>query len=99
MRKKKVLEEEILFYDVDFFGDKEEHEYDCVCQDGIATGKRFDDEDINAPESITIKYPLLSELSNKQKDEILEYRGLYDLSYKDIHYGDVMVVFGTIVKE
>jgi hypothetical protein len=31
-------------------------------------------------------------------DHILEYRGLYDLTPSDIHYGDVMVTFGEITE-
>jgi hypothetical protein len=45
-------------------------------------------------------YPTLEEiLANKDKTEkILKYRGLYDLYSNDLHYGDVMVTFGEIVK-
>ena len=96
MKKKVIIEDEILFVDEKFFGDCKEHAYECHCHDGQAACFLVDDEDETAPKRIVVKYPMLKELSNKMKDEILEYRGLYDLTHKDIHYGDVMVVYGTI---
>lgn len=93
---KAIIEEGILFVDKKIFGDEDEHEYKCKCMDGIAYGTKSDEEDINSPLSIIIEYPTLSELSNKEKDHILEYRGLYDLNHNDITYGDVMVALGKI---
>lgn len=95
MKEEIIIEEKILFTDKKFFGDNEEHEYDCKCKDGIAMCERVGDDE-NEPLSIIVEYPTLSGLTDKQKDHILEYRGLYDLTHKDIHYGDVMVVYGKI---
>jgi hypothetical protein len=99
MKKKSIIEEEILFTDKKFFGDKEEHAYDCVCYDGEAICTISDEEDENAPKEIIVKYPRKRELTNDQKDYILEYRGLYDLTRKDIHYGDIMMAYGKIVSK
>lgn len=93
---KVIIEDSILFTDKKFFGDNKEHEYNCHCHDGQATCFLADDEDKTSPKRIVVKYPKIKELNNEQKDYILEYRGLYDLTRKDIHYGDVMVAYGEI---
>jgi hypothetical protein len=31
-------------------------------------------------------------------EEVLEYRGLFDLTKDDIHYGDIMLTYGKIEK-
>jgi hypothetical protein len=96
MNKKVIIEEGILFTDKKFFKDGDEHEYNCRCSNGQATCFLADDDDKTAPKEIVVKYPKMKELTTKQKDYILEYRGLYDLTHKDIHYGDVMVAYGKI---
>ncbi len=94
---KMVHRDGVLFTDTGFFGDNEEHEYDCDCMDGHAYCVLADMSD-HAPYSIEVEYPKMEELTDKQKDRILEWCGLYDLSYSDIDYGDVCVAFGTIKK-
>ena len=86
----------VLFVDRNIFGDEEEHEYDCLCNDGCAAGTRVDDNDKRAPSSVVIEYPTLSSLTDEQKDYVLKYRGLYDLTHDDITYGDVMLAYGKI---
>ena len=98
MANKIHIEEEVLFTDEKFFGDGEEHVYDCVCYNGHAACKLADDEDKNAPKKIIVKYPKRRELTNEQKDYILEYRGLYDLTHKDINYGDILMAYGEIIR-
>lgn len=96
MTKRMIIEEEIYFTDKKFFGDAEEHVYNCHCHNGKATCYRIDRKDKNAPKKIIVTYPRLKELTSRQKDYILDYRGLYDLTHKDIHYGDIMVAYGEI---
>lgn len=91
-----IIEDSVLFTDKKFFGDNKEHEYFCRCYDGYAIC--MSSVYSNAPDVIMVKYPKLKELTNEQKDHILDYRGLCDLTRKDIHYGDVMVVYGEIEK-
>ena len=94
--RKVYIEDSVLFTDKDFFGDNKEHEYFCRCHDGFALC--ISSVYSNAPDVIKVKYPKLKELTKEQKDYIIDYRGLYDLTRKDIHYGDVMVVYGEIEK-
>ena len=98
-RRNYILEEEILFTNKKIFGDEFEHAYDCKCFDGYAIGTVADSEETNIPKTIRILYPLRSDiLSNENKAEyVLQYRGLHDLSPKDITYGDIMVCYGTII--
>jgi hypothetical protein len=36
-------------------------------------------------------------LANEEMcNEVLEYRGLADLTKKDIHYGDIMLAYGKV---
>ena len=93
---KVIIEDSVLFTNKDFFGDNKEHEYFCRCYDGYAIC--MNSTYSNAPDVIKVKYPKLKELTNEQKDHILDYRGLCDLTRNDIHYGDVMVVYGEIEK-
>lgn len=93
-----IKETSILFTDRDIFGDDLEHEYDCECHDGMATGHRTDDEDTSAPETITITYPKMESVINDEEAiaEVRSYRGL-DTSC-ELHYGDIMVKYGKITK-
>lgn len=93
-----IIEEEVLIDVADY----SEVPYRVVCYDGYAVGTLIDDnaEFSNAPATIRVKYPTLEEvLSDKGgvADDILQYRGLYDLGVKDIHYGDIMMCLGEIV--
>lgn len=71
--------------------------YDFECYDGYATGSRVDNTE-NAPKEIRMVYPTLAEIkADEEKAEyVLEYRGLYDLSVEDIHYGDIMMAYGEV---
>ena len=92
-----IIEDSILFTDKDFFGDDKEHEYFCRCHDGYAIC--MSSTYSNDPDVIKVTYPKLEELTNEQKDHILDYRGLDDdWTRADVHYGDVAVVYGEIEK-
>lgn len=89
-----IIEENVEFYDKNFFGDEKAHEYDCKCYDGYAIC-------INPTEKkkrFRVKYPLKKEVLSSaiMSNQVLEYRGLFDLTKEDIHFGDIMMVFGTI---
>jgi hypothetical protein len=73
--------------------------YNLKCYDGYAIGERTCDNE-KAPKTIRMEYPTLEEVlaSTKKTERILDYRGLYDLEAKDIHYGDIMITFGKVVK-
>lgn len=73
--------------------------YDFKCFDGHAIGERVCDTE-NAPKTIRMKYPKLDEvLEDENKSSyVLEYRGLYDLTPADIHYGDIMMAYGEVVE-
>ena len=60
--------------------------------------RKSDDDDVSAPAVVILEYPKLKDvLKDKKKVKyVLEYRGLYDLSPKDIHFGDVMMAYGSI---
>lgn len=76
-----------------------EYEYDMTCYDGYAYGVLREDTD-EVPNIIKMEYLTLDEvLSDKGgiADDILTYRGLYNLSVDDIHYGDIMMYLGEIV--
>lgn len=95
-----VEEDEVSFVDKDFFGDDEEHWYDCKCNDGTAIGRlSFPEEDHNAPDIIKISYPKLSQILRDEQaaDEILQYRGLSDLGPDEINFGDIMMKYGKII--
>lgn len=95
MKKNIIHEDGVLLVDSKFFGDDREHKYDCDCMNGHAYCILSNMSD-SAPYSIEVFYPKIEELTEEQKKHILDYRGLYDLTHNDIHYGDVMVVYGNI---
>lgn len=71
--------------------------YDMECYDGYAIGKLVDD--VDAPATIRMEYPKLEDVL-KDLDlchHILKYRGLWDKTADDIHYGDIMMYMGEIV--
>lgn len=78
------------------FGDKT-YEYNCECADGVAIGAYYGD-DPDAPKRIKIRYPKLADVlaDEDMANEVLEYRGLYDLTPSDIHYGDIMICYGEV---
>ena len=102
MGKRIIKEECIEFCNRKFFGDNNPHYYDCECHNGYAIGTLCDCGENTGlePKKITIKYPIRKDiLKNRDKAKyVLEYRGLHDLDYKDITYGDIMMVYGEIVK-
>ena len=91
MKEDFILEEEIEFY-----FDGRLHLYDCKCYDGRAYCTLIENDDSFAPKEVELIYPKLKDvLSDEDKvREVLEYRGLYDLTDKDIHYGDIMMCYG-----
>ena len=98
---KSVFEEEIFLNNKKIFKDNIEHPYDCVCYDGYAICRAIQCEgNENVPPILKINYPLRKEImkSNAKCNSILAYRGLYDLSKKNITYGDIMLSYGVIEK-
>lgn len=72
--------------------------YDMECYDGYAIGTLVDD--VDAPATIRMEYPKLEDVLSDMggvADDILQYRGLYDKTANDIHYGDIMMYLGEIV--
>lgn len=72
--------------------------YDMECYDGYAIGKLVDD--VDAPSTIRMEYPKLADVLSDMggvADDILQYRGLFDKTADDIHYGDIMMYLGEIV--
>jgi len=72
--------------------------YDMECYDGYAIGKLVDD--VDAPATIRMEYPKLADVLSDMggvADDILQYRGLFDKTADDIHYGDIMMYLGEIV--
>jgi len=72
--------------------------YDMECYDGYAIGKLVDD--VDAPATIRMEYPKLADVLSDMGgvvDDILQYRGLWDKTADDIHYGDIMMYLGEIV--
>ena len=96
-RLKNSDESEIEVVNKEFFGDKEIHIYNFFCNDGYAIGVLDYEDDETSPKAIKMVYPKLADVLSDHKlcDYILKYRGLYDLTYKDIGYGDIMVALGT----
>jgi hypothetical protein len=90
------LETDIEFCHKRFFGDNQVHLYDCKCYDGYAECTKQASDESNAPLNIVLTYPTLAEVkSNPQlAHAIREYRGLYNLTIDDLHYGDVMMYLG-----
>lgn len=91
-----IYEEEITFFDKGFFQDNDPHLYDCKCYDGYAICSAIEDEEKH--QRVKVTYPLREEvLANEQMcKEVLEYRGLADLTKSDIHYGDIMLAYGKV---
>lgn len=88
-----ILEEGIEVLTID----GKEVEYDMECYDGYAIGKLADD--VDAPATIRMEYPKLEDVL-KDDDlcyHILKYRGLWDKTAADIHFGDIMMYLGEIV--
>lgn len=76
-----------------------EYEYDMTCYDGYAFGVLRENTN-DVPNIIKMTYPTLNEVLSDMggvADDILQYRGLYDLSVEDLHYGDVMMYMGEVV--
>lgn len=99
MKKKDFyFEDDVQVWDEDFFGDSQEHTYNIQCFDGHATAYKADEDDEIAPNVVEMTYPTLAEvLADEEKaEEVLEYRGLWDLKPSDIHYGDIMMCYGKI---
>ena len=79
--------------------------YECVCYDGIAfctlEDCDCDDDDGDTPEKLVVRYPEKKDVL-KDKElarDILDYRGLSDLSIKDLHFGDIMLYTGRVSTE
>jgi hypothetical protein len=98
MAKKFIMEEDILLCDKKVFGDNEEHSFNCKCYDGYAECTATDSEE--KIQKVTMTYPLRKDVlkSEGMSNAVLEYRGLYDCTKKDIHYGDIMMKYGKITK-
>ena len=90
-----VIEDEILFTNKKMFGDDLEHAYECKCYDGFAIGTSLEED---MPKKIRIIYPLRHDIvsDHNKAHKVLHYRGLHDLSVKDITYGDIMICMGVI---
>lgn len=97
-----IIEEEVFVTDENLFGVDchREHIYRMTCYDGYAIGELIDEEDEQAPKTIRMEYPTLDDVIYDKggiADYILTYRGLYNLSVEDIHYGDIMMCLGEVV--
>ena len=89
-----IVEEEVLVEIWQY----EDAPYRMVCYDGYAIGKLVDD--VDAPATIRMEYPKLADVLSDMggvADDILQYRGLWDKTVDDIHYGDIMMYLGEIV--
>jgi hypothetical protein len=92
-----IIEEEVLVK----IGQYEEVPYRMVCYDGYAIGELLDKEEYQCPDTIRMEYPTLDEVLYDKggiADDILQYRGLWDKTADDIHYGDIMMYLGEIVE-
>jgi hypothetical protein len=77
----------------------EDAPYRMECYDGYAIGTLLDEE-YQCPNTIRMEYPKLADVLSDMggvADDILQYRGLYDKTADDIHYGDIMMYLGEIV--
>ena len=94
-----VIEEDVLVVDKDVFGDMKEHAYNMKCYNGYALGTAIEEDE--KVRTIKMTYPLRKEImsSDEKCNEVLVYRGLYDLTKKDITYGDIMMRYGTIINQ
>jgi hypothetical protein len=89
-----ILEDFITIWESEIFGDEEGHECLCVCYDGYALCQEYDTH-----KTFKQTYPLLEEVL---KDEIMQenIRECRGLPYRElIHYGDIMMYLGEIVKQ
>lgn len=98
--KKFVIEDEILINVAGY----SEVPYYMECYDGYAIGMLLEDEAKefpNAPKTIRMKYPTLDDVIYDKggiAEDILQYRGLWDKTAEDIHYGDIMMYLGEVVE-
>ena len=94
-----VLEQEVYFSDESIFGDEGEHYYNVECFDGygIATKCEGYDDD-NAPAKLRVTYPKREEVVNDEEmaAEVLDYRGLDDITAEGITFGDIMMYYGEL---
>ena len=91
-----VIEEEVLIVNETIFGDSVEHCFDFKCYNGYAIGELSGEDDHTNVTKIKMTYPKRAEVLKNADlcEEVLEYRGLYDLKAKDITYGDIMMYAG-----
>lgn len=91
-----IIEEEVLVKIWQY----EDAPYRMECYDGYAIGTLLDEE-YQCPNTIRMEYPTLNEVlkDNELCHLILKYRGLWDKTADDIHYGDIMMYLGEIVEE
>jgi hypothetical protein len=93
-----VIEDEVFVCTISGY---EEVPYRMECYDGYANGTLLNEEEYpNAPKNIRMEYPTRNDVLSDMggvADDILQYRGLYDLDASDITYGDIMMYLGEIV--
>ena len=93
--------EQILLFERNVFVNinNKEYEYDMTCYDGYAFGVLRENTN-DVPNIIKMTYPTLNEVLSDMggvADDILQYRGLWDLDASKIHYGDIMMCLGEVV--
>jgi hypothetical protein len=90
-----IIEEEVLVR----IGQYVDAPYRMVCYNGYAIGELLDKENYMCADTIRMEYPTLEGVlkDNELCHRILKYRGLWDKSADDIHYGDIMMYLGEIV--
>lgn len=91
-----VIEDGILLYDAQIFGDSREHEYQVKCYDGYAVATKADEDDDKAPDTLNLTYPTKEDVVKNEElaNEVLTYRGLpYG---EEITLGDIMICLGKI---
>jgi hypothetical protein len=68
----------------------------CFCSDKLAIAIEQSDEERKF--CYFLQYPSLQEVldSKALTNDVLRYCGLYDLSAKDLNYGDLMLTYGEI---
>ena len=92
----------MLLTDKDVFGDDYEHTYNVTCEDGHAIAVPSDEElekFPNAPKQLEFTYPKLAGLSVYDKEQCLQYRGVWDLPYTSCDFSDVCMKHGKIVNK
>jgi hypothetical protein len=94
-----VIEEEVFVRTIPGY---DEVPYRMECYDGYANGTLLNEDKYpNAPKTIRMEYLTRNDVLNDRgglADNILYYRGLYDLNENDITYGDIMMYLGEIVE-